>query len=101
MLNPMQADAQVALGGVGLFLFGMILLTGGLRHLTALRQLLVRFTSTPLRGAAAGSTAFDGFIASPTTYGAFFIICAGPRRRHQLTPKPPTGGLISMSIEAC
>lgn len=57
MLKAIQADVLIAIGGVGLFLLGMILLTDGLRHLTgsALRQLLVGFTKTPFRGAAAGA----------------------------------------------
>lgn len=57
MFKAVQAEVLIAIGGVGLFLLGMILLTDGLRHLTgsALRQLLVRFTKTPFRGAAAGA----------------------------------------------
>lgn len=41
-----------ALGGVGLFLLGMTLLTEGLQGLAgqSLRRLLRRFTRTPLRG---------------------------------------------------
>jgi phosphate:Na+ symporter len=46
-----------ALGGVGLFLVGMIMLSEGLRGLAgrALRDVLARFTRTPLSGAAAGA----------------------------------------------
>ncbi|MBW4706805.1 Na/Pi symporter [Roseobacter sp. YSTF-M11] len=53
----MTSDAIQALGGVGLFLFGMILLTEGLRDLagTTLRTFLARFTRTPLEGAATGA----------------------------------------------
>ncbi|MEZ5716316.1 MAG: Na/Pi symporter, partial [Paracoccaceae bacterium] len=48
-----------ALGGVGLFLLGMVLLTEGVQGLAgqALRRGLRRFTSTPLRGVAAGTVA--------------------------------------------
>lgn len=44
------------LGGIGLFLLGMILLTDGLKSLAgeALRSTLVRFTGGPLRGVASG-----------------------------------------------
>lgn len=44
-------------GGVGLFLLGMLLLTDGLQGLTgtALRQILARFTRSPVTGALAGA----------------------------------------------
>lgn len=44
------------LGGIGLFLLGMILLTDGLKSLAgeALRGTLVRFTGGPVRGVASG-----------------------------------------------
>lgn len=47
------------LGGVGLFLFGMEVMTAALREMAAgrLRQLLARFTRTPLRGVATGAMA--------------------------------------------
>ncbi|MDQ2092260.1 Na/Pi cotransporter family protein [Marimonas arenosa] len=46
-----------ALGGVGLFLLGMVLMTEGLQGLAgqSLRRILRRFTSTPLRGVGAGT----------------------------------------------
>ncbi|MDU8927115.1 Na/Pi symporter [Alisedimentitalea sp. MJ-SS2] len=46
-----------ALGGVGLFLLGMVLMTEGLQGLAgqSLRRVLRRFTKTPLRGVAAGT----------------------------------------------
>jgi phosphate:Na+ symporter len=80
MLKSMQADALVAFGGIGLFLLGMVLLTDGLRHLAgpALRRLLVRFTKTPFRGAAAG--AFSTAIiqsSSATTVTAVGFVGAG------------------------
>jgi phosphate:Na+ symporter len=48
---------MTALGGVGLFLLGMVLMTEGLQGLAgqSLRRGLRRFTSTPLRGVAAGT----------------------------------------------
>jgi phosphate:Na+ symporter len=54
----MQGVAQF-LGGVGLFLFGMGLMTTALRELAAgrLRHLLARFTETPLAGVATGAVA--------------------------------------------
>ena len=46
-----------ALGGIGLFLLGMVLLTEGMQGLAgqSLRRVLRRFTRTPLRGVAAGT----------------------------------------------
>ncbi|MDE0390777.1 MAG: Na/Pi symporter [Rhodospirillales bacterium] len=53
----MYGDVPIALGGIGLFLLGMIILTQGLRDLagSSLRRVLARFTSSPLKGAAAGA----------------------------------------------
>jgi len=53
----MSADILRALGGLGLFLVGMVMLTDGLRGLAgrALRNALARFTRTPLSGAVAGA----------------------------------------------
>ena len=53
----MISNILQALGGVGLFLVGMIMLSEGLRGLAgrALRDVLARFTRTPLSGAAAGA----------------------------------------------
>ena len=50
------SPALQALGGVGLFLLGMTLLTEGLRALAgdSLRGMLGRFTRSPLSGVAAG-----------------------------------------------
>jgi phosphate:Na+ symporter len=47
------------LGGIGLFLLGMVLLTDGLKAVAgeALRSLLVRFTGGPLRAMASGAAA--------------------------------------------
>ncbi|WP_204136918.1 Na/Pi cotransporter family protein [Halomicronema sp. CCY15110] len=46
-----------ALGGLGLFLLGMIVMTDGLRSLAgnAMRSALMRFTKTPLSGALTGA----------------------------------------------
>jgi len=48
-----------ALGGLGLFLLGMIIMTDSLRSLAgdAMRKLLLRFTHTPLSGAVTGTIA--------------------------------------------
>ncbi|SDX53865.1 phosphate:Na+ symporter [Nitrosomonas halophila] len=45
------------MGGIGLFLMGMVLLTDGLKSLTgeALRRALVRFTGTPYKAFASGT----------------------------------------------
>ena len=47
------------LGGIGLFLFGMEVMTAALRDSAglSLRGLMARFTSTPVRGAATGALA--------------------------------------------
>lgn len=46
------------LGGVGLFLLGMVILTDGLKSLAgdAMRNALIRFTHTPVSGALTGAT---------------------------------------------
>lgn len=53
----MTGDLARILGGVGLFLLGMTLLTQGLRALAgdALRRVLARFTHSPATGAATGA----------------------------------------------
>lgn len=53
----MALDIFVALGGLGLFLVGMIALTDGLRALmgASLRRLIARFTRTPSTGAVFGA----------------------------------------------
>ncbi len=52
----MTAQILTALGGVGLFLFGMKIMTEALRDAAGpgLRHVLTRFTTTPLRGALTG-----------------------------------------------
>lgn len=53
----MMAQALPALGGIGLFLLGMKIMTDALREAAGpgLRRLLSRFTTTPLTGAASGA----------------------------------------------
>jgi phosphate:Na+ symporter len=53
----MILDIFVALGGLGLFLVGMIVLTEGLRSLVggSMRRVLARFTRTPASGALFGA----------------------------------------------
>ena len=69
-----------ALGGVGLFLLGMVLLTEGLQGLAgqSLRRLLRQFTSTPLRGVVAG-TVVTGVLqsSSATTVTVIGFVSAG------------------------
>ncbi|WP_162178893.1 Na/Pi cotransporter family protein [Thioclava atlantica] len=73
-------DVVNALGGVGLFLFGMIWLTDGLRGLAGqtLRNTLSRFTNTPLSGAVTGA-ATTALIqsSSATTVTAVGFVSAG------------------------
>ncbi|MEN8207346.1 MAG: Na/Pi symporter [Pseudomonadota bacterium] len=69
-----------ALGGLGLFLLGMIIMTEGLRELAgdAIRSALMRFTSSPVTGAATGaiSTAILQS-SSATTVAAVGFVGAG------------------------
>ena len=69
-----------ALGGLGLFLLGMIIMTDNLRDLAgdAMRKLLLRFTHTPLSGAVTGtiSTAILQS-SSATTVAAVGLVGAG------------------------
>ncbi|WP_186395024.1 Na/Pi cotransporter family protein [Stappia sp. TSB10GB4] len=53
----MIADGLLALGGVGLFLTGMVILTDGLRALAggSLRRTLARMTDSPASGVLAGA----------------------------------------------
>lgn len=55
----MVANVILVIGGIGLFLLGMVLLTDGLKGLagSALRRMLSRYTKTPTSGAAAGAVA--------------------------------------------
>ncbi|GAB5467581.1 MAG: hypothetical protein Kilf2KO_06110 [Rhodospirillales bacterium] len=54
----MTTDLLFALGGLGLFLLGMVIMTEGLKGLAggSLRRLLARFTRSPASGALAGAT---------------------------------------------
>jgi len=76
----MILDVFVALGGLGLFLVGLIVLTEGLRKLIggSLRRALARFTRTPASGALFGaiSTALVQS-SSVTTVTAIGFVGAG------------------------
>ena len=76
----MVTTALNALGGIGLFLFGMIWLTDGLQALAGrrMREALARFTNTPLSGAATGA-AVTALIqsSSATTVMAVGFVGAG------------------------
>lgn len=52
-----MSETLTALGGIGLFLLGMKIMTEALREAAGakLRRLLARFTTTPLRGVATGA----------------------------------------------
>ncbi|MEZ5670477.1 MAG: Na/Pi symporter [Alphaproteobacteria bacterium] len=76
----MESDILRVLGGVGLFLFGMVVLTDGLRRLAghALRQALARFTTSPVTGAATGAlTTAVIQSSSATTVTAIGFVGAG------------------------
>ncbi|MEO9525820.1 Na/Pi symporter [Roseibium sp.] len=69
-----------ALGGVGLFLIGMFLLTGGLKAIAGhgMRAVLARFTSTPLSGAATGAVTTAVIqSSSATTVAAVGFVASG------------------------
>lgn len=76
----MTGHILAALGGVGLFLLGMFMMTGGLKGLAGaqLRRALARFTVTPLTGAVTGavSTALIQS-SSATTVTAIGFVGAG------------------------
>lgn len=82
----MAQEILVGLGGVGLFLVGITMLTGGLKELSGgmLGRALVRFTKTPLRGVAAGalSTAVIQS-SSATTVTTVGFVSAGLLTFHQ------------------
>ncbi len=52
-----MSETLTALGGIGLFLLGMKIMTEALREAAGanLRRMLARFTTTPLRGVASGA----------------------------------------------
>lgn len=70
----------IAVGGVGLFLLGMLMLTDGLRHLAggAMRRLLANYTRTPVSAAATGAlTTALIQSSSATTVTAIGFVGAG------------------------
>lgn len=76
----MNADILLAIGGVGLFLLGMLILTDGLKSLAgnSLRRALARFTTNPATGAAAGAvTTAIIQSSSATTVTAIGFVGAG------------------------
>ena len=76
----MDSGILLALGGIGLFLLGMTILTEGLRALAAqrLRRMLVRTTKTPLRGVFSGAlTTAIVQSSSATTVMAVGFVGAG------------------------
>jgi len=74
----MTNDIVTALGGVGLFLLGMEIMTDALRQVAGrgLRQALVRLTASPLRGAATGALA-TAVIQSSTAVSLITIGAVG------------------------
>ena len=69
-----------AIGGLGLFLLGMLIMTDGLRTLAgdAIRYVLMRFTRTPLSGAALGAVTTALLqSSSATTVAAVGFVGAG------------------------
>ncbi|MEX0301848.1 MAG: Na/Pi cotransporter family protein [Leisingera sp.] len=79
-LFQMYWNLLPALGGIGLFLIGMLLLTGGLKTLAGarLRSILGRFTSTPATGAATGAVTTAAIqSSSATTVAAVGFVASG------------------------
>lgn len=82
----MTTSILSAIGGVGLFLLGMILLTDGLKNLAgrSLRRLLTRFTRTPVSGALTGAVVTALLqSSSATTVTAVGFVGAGLLRFEQ------------------
>lgn len=76
----MLLQISSALGGIGLFLLGMLLLTDGLKAIAGqrMRALLARFTSTPLSGAVTGTlTTAVIQSSSATTVAAVGFVASG------------------------
>ena len=76
----MLAELFLAVGGIGLFLLGMLVLTEGLRALagSTLRRTLTRLTRSPVSGAAAGAlTTAVIQSSSATTVTAVGFVGAG------------------------
>ncbi len=76
----MNTDIMLAIGGVGLFLLGMLILTDGLKDLSgnALRRALARFTTNPVSGAATGAVTTAVIqSSSATTVTAIGFVGAG------------------------
>lgn len=76
----MIENILIALGGIGLFLLGMMMLTDGLRHLAGgtMRRALAAYTRTPISGAVTGA-ATTAVIqsSSATTVAAIGFVGAG------------------------
>ncbi len=76
----MTSAIALAVGGLGLFLFGMSLMTGALRQLAndKLRSLLSRFVNSPTKGAITGACATALLqSSSATTVAAVGFVGAG------------------------
>lgn len=76
----MKGEILLALGGLGLFLVGMRIMTEGLRSLAgdSLRSILFRTTTTPLAGVAAGTVLTAAVqSSSATTVTAVGLVGAG------------------------
>lgn len=80
MFEHIDASVFVAVGGVGIFLLGMLILTDGLKGLAGntLRRWLARYTRTPVSGAATGAVT-TALIqsSSATTLTAVSFVGAG------------------------
>ncbi|MBC7132166.1 MAG: Na/Pi cotransporter family protein [Roseovarius sp.] len=74
----MAGEIVAGLGGVGLFLLGMEIMTGALRELAGrgLRQALARLTASPLRGVLTGAVA-TAVIQSSTAVSLITIGAVG------------------------
>lgn len=76
----MTSSVLSALGGIGIFLVGMLLLTAGLKGLAGrqMRAILARFTRTPASGAATGAlTTAVVQSSSATTVAAVGFVASG------------------------
>lgn len=79
-ITPMDTHILIVIGGIGLFLLGMTLMTDGLKGLagSSLRRIIARFTKSPASGVATGAlTTAVLQSSSATTVATVGFVSAG------------------------
>jgi phosphate:Na+ symporter len=71
----MMSTAISVLGGVGLFLLGMTVMTAGLKTLagSALRTVLSKAAATPLRSSFWAAVGYQGLVRRSPGLGLYFL----------------------------